>query len=42
MPVKEEKGRQFYIEFEDGEPIAVGKSIEMIDFFQEHYCCLAN
>ncbi len=37
MPVKEEKGRQFYIEFEDGEPIAVGRSIEMNDIFQEHY-----
>lgn len=37
MPTKEEKERQFYIEFEDGEPIAVGRAIEMIDFFQEHY-----
>ncbi len=37
MPPKEEKERQFYIEFENGEYIAVGRSIEMIDIFQEHY-----
>lgn len=37
MPVKEDKERQFYLEFDDGEHIALGKSMEMVDIYQEEY-----
>lgn len=37
MPPKEKKESQFYIEFEDGEHIALGKKVEMTDIYQEFY-----
>lgn len=37
MPSKEKKENNFYIEFEDGEHIALGDTINMIDIYQESY-----
>lgn len=37
MPIKEDEKRQFYLELEDGEYIDLGKSMEMVDIYQEAY-----
>lgn len=37
MPQKEKKEGQFYLEFETGEHIALGKTIEMDNIYQEQY-----